>query len=242
MYKNFVFDVYGTLVDIHTNEYDLSTWQKLVNTLSFYDVNYTAEELKETYFMSCDLQMRLGQKKFKHPEVDVVEISKHIFENKGKKATKTLATHLAQEFRAFSTERLRVYPDVTETLKQLKRAHKKLFILSNAQRCYTKPELEKLGLLKYFSGVIYSSDYGCAKPDTKLFDIACEKFKINKQESIYIGNDPKTDVDGAKASKMDCLWIKSNLTDYDAKPKFSPKYTVENGDFKEIARLLLKKQ
>ena len=90
MYKNFIFDVYGTLVDIHTNEYDLSTWQKLVNTLSFYDVNYTAEELKETYFMSCDLQMRLGQKNFKHPEVDVVEISKHIFENKGKKRQRPL--------------------------------------------------------------------------------------------------------------------------------------------------------
>lgn len=241
MYKNFVFDVYGTLVDIHTNEYDLGTWQKLANTLSFYDVNYTAEELKEAYFMSCDLQMRLGKKDCKYPEVDVVEVSKHIFENKGKKAAKTLATHLAQEFRAFSTERLRVYPDVIETLKQLKRARKKLYILSNAQRCYTKPELEKLGLLKYFNGVIYSSDYRCRKPDVKLFDAACEKFKINKSESVYIGNDPTTDVDGARAAKIDCLWIKTNLTDYDAKPKFSPKYTVENGDFKEVAKLLLKK-
>lgn len=241
MYKNFVFDVYGTLVDIHTNEYNLNTWQKLADTLAFYNVDYTAEELKETYFMSCDLQMRLGKKNFKHPEVDVVEVSKHIFANKGKKAGKVLATHLAQEFRAFSTERLRLYPDVIDTLKQLKRAHKKLYILSNAQRCYTKPELEKLGLLKYFNGIIYSSDYKCAKPDPKLFDIACEKFNLNKAETIYIGNDPNADVDGSRAAKIDCLWIKSNLTDYDAKPKFPPKYTVENGDFKEIAKLLLKK-
>lgn len=241
MYKNFVFDVYGTLVDIHTNEYNLDTWQKLANTLTFYDVNYTAEELKETYFMSCDLQIRQGKNSFKYPEVDVVAISKHIFENKGKKATKSLATHLAQEFRAFSTERLRLYPNVIDTLKQLKRARKKLYIMSNAQRCYTKPELEKLGLLKYFAGIVYSSDHGCAKPDTKLFDITCDKFKLNKAETIYIGNDPATDVDGARGAKIDCLWIKSNLTDYDSKPKFPPKYTVENGDFKEVAKLLLKK-
>lgn len=241
MYKNFVFDVYGTLVDIHTNEYDLNTWQKLANTLAFYDVNYTAEELKEAYFMSCDLQIRLGKKDFKVPEVDVVEVFKHLFENKGKKAGKTLATHLAQEFRAFSTERLRLYPDVIETLKQLKRARKKLYILSNAQRCYTKPELEKLNLLKYFTGIVYSSDYKCAKPDAKLFDITCDKFKLNKSETIYIGNDPATDVDGARGAKIDSLWIKSNLTDPDAKPKFPSKYVVENGDFKEIAKLLLKK-
>ena len=241
MYKNYIFDVYGTLVDIHTNEYDQAAWQKLAETLAFYDVNYTAEELKETYFMSCDLQMKLNGKNCKHPEVDVVEVSKHIFENKGKKASKMLATHLAQEFRAFSTERLRLYPDVIDTLKQLKRARKKLYIVSNAQRCYTKPELEKLGLLKYFAGIIYSSDYKCAKPDPKLFDIACERFKINKAETIYIGNDPQTDVDGARAAKIDCLWIKSNLTDYDARPKFQPKYTVENGDFAEIVKLTLKK-
>jgi len=241
MYKNFVFDVYGTLVDIHTNEYDLNTWQKLANTLSFYDVNYSAEELKEAYFMSCDLQIRLGSKEFKYPEVDVVEVFRHIFENKGKKAGKTLATHLAQEFRAFSTERLRLYPNVTETLKQLKRAHKKLYVLSNAQHCFTKPELSKLGLLPYFSGIVFSSDYKCAKPDPKLFDIACEKFKLNKAETVYIGNDPKTDVDGARAAKIDCLWIKSNLTDYDAKPKLSPRHVIENGDFSEITKLLIKK-
>ncbi|MDE7454806.1 MAG: HAD family hydrolase [Clostridia bacterium] len=241
MYKNFVFDVYGTLVDIHTNEYDLNTWQKLANTLEFYDVNYTAEELKEAYFMSCDLQIRQGLKDYKVPEVDVVEVFRHLFANKGKKAGKSLATHLAQEFRAFSTQRLRVYPDVIETLKQLKKAKKKLYILSNAQRCFTAPELNKLGLKQYFSGIVYSSDYKCAKPDAKLFDIACEKYKLDKAETIHIGNDPKTDVDGARNAKIDCLWIKSNLTDYDAKPKLMPKYTVENGDFKEIAKLLLKK-
>ena len=38
MYKNYVFDVYGTLVDIHTNEYEIATWQKLAKTLAFYDV------------------------------------------------------------------------------------------------------------------------------------------------------------------------------------------------------------
>ena len=29
MYKNFVFDVYGTLVDIHTNEHEEKTWEKM---------------------------------------------------------------------------------------------------------------------------------------------------------------------------------------------------------------------
>lgn len=241
MYKNYIFDVYGTLVDIHTNEYEYATWQKLTETLAFYDVNYTPEELKKTYFMSCDLQMKLGEKSFKHPEVDVVEVFRHIFENKNKKASKLLATHLAQEFRAFSTEYIRLYQGVAETLNKLKRAKKKLFIVSNAQRCFTRPELMKLGIIKYFTAIAYSSEYKCSKPDATLFNALIEKHKLDKKETIYIGNDPLTDVDGAKNAKIDCLWIKTNLTDGNARPKFQPKYTIENGDFTEITKLTLKK-
>lgn len=240
MYKNYIFDIYGTLVDIHTNEYLETAWEKMAETLNFYGVYYTAGELRETYFSSCELQMKQRKSQFKHPEVDVVEVFCHIFENKDKKASKSLATHLAQEFRAFSTEYLRLYDGVTETLLKLKKAKKKLYIVSNAQRCFTRPELVKLGLTKFFSGIIFSSDFKCAKPDATLFDIACEKFKLNKKESIYIGNDPETDVDGARNAKIDCLWIKSNLTPHNSGAKVSPKYVIENGDFREIAKILLK--
>lgn len=238
MYKNYVFDVYGTLIDIHTNEYELATWQKLADTLRFYGVNYSAQELEETYFASCDLQIQQGKANFQYPEVDVVEIFCQIFANKGKKTGKSLATHLAQEFRAFSTQYIRLYDGVIDTLTKLKKAGKKLYVLSNAQSCFTKTELGRLGLRKYFSGIIYSSDYKCAKPDAKLFDALVKKYNLDKKETIYIGNDGFTDVVGARNAKIDCLWIKTNLTGNEV-PTIPPKYTVD-GDFREISKLLLK--
>ena len=241
MYKNYIFDVYGTLIDIHTNEYESSAWEKLAETLSFYGVEYTAEELSETYFSSCEWQMKSGSAKYKHPEVDVVEIFRHIFENKGQKASKSLATHLAQEFRAFTTDYIRVYTGVVDTLTKLKKAGKKLYVLSNAQSCYTKQEMSKLGLRKFFSGIVYSSDYKCAKPDAALFNALIDKYKLDRKLCVYIGNDPVTDVEGARNAKIDCLWLKTNLTPTDILPKISPKYTVSSGDFAEIGKLLLKK-
>ncbi|MCM1289604.1 MAG: HAD family hydrolase [Corallococcus sp.] len=239
MYKNYVFDVYGTLVDIHTNEYEISTWQKMADTLRFYGAEYSAEELSETYFSACELQMITGKARFKHPEVDVVEVFRQIFANRGKKAGKSLATHLAQEFRAFSTEYLKLYDGVTETLAKLKKAGKKLYILSNAQSCFTKTEIAKLGLRKYFSGIVYSSDVGCAKPDAKIFDFLVNKYGLNKKETVYVGNDAYTDVTGARNGKIDCLWIKTNLSE-DREPTVAPKYRIDDGNFREIAKLLLK--
>ena len=240
MYKNYIFDVYGTLVDIHTNEHELATWQKMADTLRFYGVEYSATELKETYFSACELQITKGKAKFAFPEVDVVEVFRQIFENRGKKVGKALATHLAQEFRAFSTEYIRLYPNVLETLAKLKKAGKKLYVLSNAQSCFTKTEIAKLGLRKYFSGIIYSSDCGCAKPDGKLFDCLINKYGLNKKECIYVGNDAYTDVVGAKNGKIDCLWINTNLSDGREPTTPAPKYRIDNGDFTQVAKLLLK--
>lgn len=239
MYKNYVFDIYGTLVDIRTNEYELATWQKLADTLAFYGVNYSAQELEEAYFASCELQINQGKANFQYPEVDVVEIFRLICSNKGKKIGKVLAKHLAQEFRAFSTQHIAVYDGVTETLAKLKKAGKKLYILSNAQACFTAPEIARLGLKKYFNGIVYSSDYGCAKPDPKFFDVLLKKYDLNKKETVYIGNDAISDVDGARNAKIDCLWIKSDLTGKE-EPRFPAKYTVADGNFREVAKLLLK--
>ena len=238
MYKNYVFDIYGTLLDISTNEHETATWQKLADTLAYYGVNYTARGLEEAYFAGCELQINQGKKNFTHPEVDVAEIFRMICANKGKKIGRVLATHLAQEFRAFSTQYVKVYDGVTETLTKLKKAGKKLYILDNAQPCYTRTELVRLGLKKYFTGIAYSAEYGCAKPDPKLFEAFLTKYGLDRKETVYIGNDAKKDVDGARAAKLDCLWIKTNLTTEET-PKYSPKYTVE-GDFREIVKLLLK--
>ena len=48
-YENYVFDLYGTLVDIHTEE-DLDlVWEKLSLFYGYYDAHYTPEELKQEY-------------------------------------------------------------------------------------------------------------------------------------------------------------------------------------------------
>lgn len=240
MYKNYIFDLYGTLVNIHTNEHENSAWEKMSETLRFYGVDYTPSELSEAYFSSCELQVRLGKDLHKYPEVDVVEVFRHIFENKGKKASKSLATHLAQQFRAFSTDYIGLYDGVLETLTKFKKAGKRMYILANAQACFAKTELSKLGLRKFFKGIVYSSDYKCRKPDVELYNLLADKYKLDKKESICIGNEVATDVDGARNAKIDCLWIKTNLTQANT-TKFAPKYTISDGNFTEVTKLLAKK-
>ena len=46
-YDNYIFDLYGTLVDIHTEENDPLVWKKLALFYGYYDADYSSEELKD---------------------------------------------------------------------------------------------------------------------------------------------------------------------------------------------------
>ena len=49
MYSNYIFDLYGTLIDINTDESSNEFWYKLSLFYSFKGAVYIAEELKTTY-------------------------------------------------------------------------------------------------------------------------------------------------------------------------------------------------
>lgn len=48
-YDTYVFDLYGTLVDIHTDESDIAIWEKLAMFYGYYGAQYEAEKLKAKY-------------------------------------------------------------------------------------------------------------------------------------------------------------------------------------------------
>ena len=48
-YKNYIFDLYGTLVDIHTDESRPEFWQKIANWYRAYGIGWTGEEIRKAY-------------------------------------------------------------------------------------------------------------------------------------------------------------------------------------------------
>lgn len=49
MYKNYIFDFYGTLADIHTDEQRSDVWEKMALFYGYYCARYKPGELKEAY-------------------------------------------------------------------------------------------------------------------------------------------------------------------------------------------------
>ena len=215
-YQNYIFDLYGTLVDIHTDESKASLWKKIAVYFSAQGASYTGKELKERYgALICaeekKLQKKLGKKypgiTVKEVEIDLDRVFAALYKEKGIKANKQLIKDSMIAFRAITMEKLRLFPGTEELLQGLRDAGKRVYLLSNAQTSFTYPEMKALGLTGYFDDIFFSSDLEVKKPSAKFYEALFEKHGLKKTESVMVGNDCFADVQGALDFGIEAIYL-----------------------------------
>lgn len=212
-YTDLILDLYGTLMDIHTEENN-SVWEKTALYFGFYGAHYTGLELCSAFHSAmAQREAQAGQSYECFPAIPFEEImtqslhDKGVFEN-----ADTLGINTAQLFRILSIDYIRLYPHVLKALDTLRSRGYRLWLLSNTQRVFTEYELRHLGLGNQLNGIYLSSDYGCRKPDTRFFSALLEDQKLAPSKCLMIGNDRHTDIAGAKAAGLATLYMHTNLT------------------------------
>jgi hypothetical protein len=82
-YTDLVFDLYGTLVDIHTEESD-EVWEKCALYFGFYGASYTGEELKTAFRTAMQRrEAKAGRSYECFPDIPFEEVMAELFEEKG---------------------------------------------------------------------------------------------------------------------------------------------------------------
>ena len=205
--KSILFDLYGTLVDIHTDEDSISFWKEFNNYASIYK-KYDHIFLKYKYKTYCLEEEEKLLKDNKHVEINIFDVFKRLYPSLNDVEIKKVT----YKFREISRSYIKLYKGVKTLLKTLKKQGYYLYILSNAQSLFTKEEIKLLNIEKFFDGIMLSSDYKIKKPNTLFFNIAIEKYSLNIEETIMIGNDYICDILPEKEVGLKKIYIQSNLT------------------------------
>ena len=235
MYKNYIFDLYGTLIDIRTDESSNLFWKKIVHLFMRYGAFYKPSRLKDRYNYYCN--------KFSKnvDEIDIIEVFNCLFLDKGISLSLVKLNEVAFMFRRHSRKYLKVYDGVLDLLNTLKENNKKVYLLSNAQESFTSYELSALNLDKYFDGIVLSSAIKYKKPNSMIFDYLFNKYNLSKQESIMIGNDKTCDIKASYDFGIDSLYIYSNISPInDKKIKSYAKYNIDVNEYYKIKELIVK--
>lgn len=216
MYQNYIFDLYGTLVDIHTDESKTSVWRKTAVYFSAQGAAYTGKELKERYIALIRDEEKKLQKKLqktyqgiavKEVEINLDRVFVKLYREKGIKANKQLIKDSMIAFRAITMEKLTLFPGAVELLQGLRTAGKKVYLLSNAQTSFTYPEMKALGITEYFDDIFFSSDLEVKKPSGRFYAALFEKHDLKKTESVMVGNDRFADVQGALDFGIEAIYL-----------------------------------
>ena len=190
MYENYFFDLYGTLVDIRTDERKPSLWRGAAEFYSLCGAPYTPAEIHKRYLALCAEETDLLAAA--HPvlgtegvEIELRNVFRRLFEEKGVPVPATQVEDTAVLFRLLSFSRKpRLMKGVKRTLTGLHQQGARLYLLSNAQSCFTIPEL-------------------------RFFNAALAQAGLSGTEVLMVGNDPTADIHGADSVGMKSRYIHS---------------------------------
>jgi putative hydrolase of the HAD superfamily len=68
-------------------------------------------------------------------------------------------------------------------------------------------DLEAIGLADHFRVSIAAHRLGYAKPDARIFHQACDALQVAPSETLYVGDDPLLDVEGAQKAGLRAAWM-----------------------------------
>lgn len=198
-----LFDLYGTLIDIRTDEYDPTLWGTLAPYLGYLGVVIAAEELRSQYLKRVEFQLSSSPERY--AEVDVFAVFRDIFAAYGRtKVSREKIIAAAMLFRSLSRRQFGLFPDVAPVLRRLRESYA-IGLVSDAQWVFTEPELAITGLRDLFEVRVLSSRCGFKKPDPRLFAKALQTLHVAPEHAVYIGDNPSRDLVGARRAGLRCI-------------------------------------
>jgi putative hydrolase of the HAD superfamily len=229
--KAIMFDIYGTLIDIETDERDWRVYLNLANYLSYRGLKLSADEIKGFYFEKINEQIEKSEEKY--PEIDVKKIWRDLiieFQNpdiyKLNLEQSSFLEDLVVLHRALTLKKLKPFPGTFDTLSQLKSSFR-LGIVTDAQQEYAISELKIVGIHSLFNSIIISGDFGFRKPDQRLFNKCLSKLGVSPEEALFVGNDAYRDISGGRSLGLKTCLVMSEYGSKDTK-NAEPNFRINN--------------
>jgi HAD superfamily hydrolase (TIGR01549 family) len=94
--------------------------------------------------------------------------------------------------------------------------------------------LRKLGIDKYFNAVLVSENVGWRKPHRIIFEEALKMLQVKAEESIFIGDSPIEDIEGATTLGIRTIFVASRFNTLADLQKSGAKPELITRDLREV--------
>ncbi|MGA0052880.1 MAG: haloacid dehalogenase type II [Pelagibacteraceae bacterium] len=209
--KAIIFDAYGTLFDV--NSAAEKSKNKIGDKWEAFANYWRTTQLEYTWLRS----LMHRHKDFWQITEDSLDKSMKVFN-----INKDMKTELLNLYKKLSP-----FSEVKETLENLKKKEMKLSILSNGTPELLNELVVSNKLDAIFDDIFSIEEVRIYKPDSKVYDLPVNKYKIKPNEIIFLSANT-WDVSGGGNYGYNSVWVNRNNTVFD---------NLDYKPFKEIKSL-----
>ena len=196
--KAIIFDVYGTLFDVNSAAEKCKgkigdKWENFANY-------WRTTQLEYTWLRS----LMNRHKDFWKITEDSLDKSMKFF-----KIDNSMRNDLLDLYKVLSP-----FSEVKETLKKLKNRDLKLAILSNGTPSLLENLVKNNNLENIFDDIFSIEEVGIFKPDSKVYELPVNKYKIKKDEVLFLSANT-WDVSGGGNYGYNSVWVNRNKNIFD---------------------------
>jgi putative hydrolase of the HAD superfamily len=109
----------------------------------------------------------------------------------------------------FSLWQISIAPDARDSLKELGEMFEIALVSNFTHSAFLHRTLTRLDIRQFFDYIIDSDDLGWRKPHQNIFKELLKLSKATAEEVVFIGDDPETDIKGAKQMGIKAVLIVS---------------------------------
>ena len=211
--KAIIFDAYGTLFDVNSAAEKCK--DKIGEKWEGFSNYWRTTQLEYTWLRS----LMKRHKDFWQITEDSLDKSMKIYN-----INNSMKKELLNLYKVLTP-----YKEVPEVLKRLKEKKFKLAILSNGTPSLLEDLVNKNKLDGIFDDLFSIEKVGIYKPNSKVYDIPIKKYKIKKNEIIFLSANT-WDVSGGGNYGYNAIWVNryGNIFDnLDFRPQFEIKNLLE---------------
>ncbi|HGX3400212.1 HAD family hydrolase [Acinetobacter nosocomialis] len=196
MKKVLLFDLDQTILNRNESLIKFLNWQ-----VNFFKL--VPQELKESFIKSF---IKLDNNGSVWKDIVYDQLIKD-FNIKGYDTNELLQSYI-NNFNKFST----AFENAQKTIQNLHAQGYTLGLVSNGKTPFQEHNFYALGITDYFSTIVISEAIGLRKPDPAIYLYACTQLGCKPSDCIFIGDNPKADIEGAKKVGMQTIFFHPTLT------------------------------
>jgi len=203
-YTHIFFDLDHTLWDFDAN--NLLTFDEILNNHKLYGPSIPD---LETFMSVYTLHNKSLWDQYKQGLIEKSFLSYHRFELTLLRFgidDINMAKSIAEDYIRISPTKTLLRDGAIEILEWLKPKYT-LGLITNGFNEIQFVKIRNARLNEFFRIIITSEEAGCKKPDPGIFKYSLQKAGAKEATSLYIGDEPETDVAGAKAAGIDQVLV-----------------------------------